>query len=307
MSTISYPSIPHLLSGEAWMTPDEAAKFINIQTSYNIDISELYRHALYGNIILSIYFQSPVKLRKVTLSEGRIKLQSCKKDPTYKLCFLNTHNFLNMEHKIIKTEGAFISPENHIIDTPLMGHELLKLQIALADTLSIPRPITGLHDSHYGILVRDDINIYQVYEVSTWEQRIEQQIQRIRASYFSSSVPPQPPSPSGKKKKFCFPVHVFPDDACFVVKHSHLKDFIHTANLLSKLPPEITASRITSPLALFLWLACKNNPQIAQLLDQPYKLFSVFEQWANTCGITDKLNPETLKNALKRGAPPSAA
>ncbi|ENY2965803.1 hypothetical protein ACFW7X_001947 [Salmonella enterica] len=308
MINTSYPFPSPSSSIPAWMTLEEAVKFINRDTSYDINISEIYRHALYGNITLSIYFQSPVKIRKVVVSMGKIKLQQCRNDPVYRLCFLNKDNFINRKYKLIKTEGDFITPDHYIIDTPLIGHELLKLQIALADTLSIPRPLTGLYNSHYGVLVKDDNNnIYQAYEISTWEKRIEQQIQKIPTNYFSSPVPPQPPSLPEKKGDFFFPIHLFPDDACFVVKHSHLKDFIHTANLLSKLPPEITASRITSPLALFLWLACKNNPQIGQLLDQPYKLFSVFEQWANTCGITDKLNPETLKNALKRGAPPSAA
>ncbi|EBX6375493.1 hypothetical protein DS167_20615 [Salmonella enterica subsp. enterica serovar Newport] len=307
MNNTSYSFIPTPSSIQAWITPEEAAKVIKNETSHDINVSDIYRHALYGNITLSIYFQSPVKIKKITASGGKIKLKACKNDPTYRLCFLNKENFINREYKLIKTEGPFITPDHYILDTPLMGHELLKLQTALADTLSIPRPITGLYDSHYGVLVKDDINIYQVYEISTWEKRIEQQIQKIQTSYFSSPIPPQPPSLSEKKGTFCFPVHLFPDDACFVVKHSHLQNFIHDTNFLSMLSPDIPESRLTSPQARFLWLACKNHPEISPLLDKPYKLFSVFEQWADACGMTEKLNPETLKNILKRGAPPSAA
>jgi hypothetical protein len=38
---------------------------------------------------------------------------------------------------------------------------------------------------------------------------------------------------------------------------------------------------------------------------QPYKLLSIFEQWASEEGITDRFSGDTLKTALERGSPPS--
>ncbi|MEG2268621.1 MAG: AlpA family transcriptional regulator [Acinetobacter sp.] len=57
---------------------------------------------------------------------------------------------------------------------------------------------------------------------------------------------------------------------------------------------------MTTPLSRLFWLACKHNDTISPLLNQPYKLLSIFEQWASDDGIGEKLDAETLKNALKR-------
>lgn len=61
--------------------------------------------------------------------------------------------------------------------------------------------------------------------------------------------------------------------------------------------------RISTPVSRLLWLACKNNREISSLMDRPYKLLSIFEQWANMEGINERMNAETLKTALKRGSP----
>ncbi|STB58609.1 Predicted transcriptional regulator [Citrobacter freundii] len=57
---------------------------------------------------------------------------------------------------------------------------------------------------------------------------------------------------------------------------------------------------MTTPLSRLFWLACKHNDTISPLLNQPYKLLSIFEQSASDDGIGEKLEAETLKNALKR-------
>lgn len=57
---------------------------------------------------------------------------------------------------------------------------------------------------------------------------------------------------------------------------------------------------MTTPLSRLFWLACKHNDTISPLLNQPYKLLSIFEQWASDDSIGEKLDAETLKNALKR-------
>lgn len=48
-----------------WLTIQEAATIASQIIDKNLTVSDLYRHALYGNIHLSIYFQSPIILRKV--------------------------------------------------------------------------------------------------------------------------------------------------------------------------------------------------------------------------------------------------
>ncbi|MBI6350322.1 hypothetical protein JEP32_15465 [Proteus mirabilis] len=66
-----------------------------------------------------------------------------------------------------------------------------------------------------------------------------------------------------------------------------------------------TSTRISSPLSRLFWLSCKHNEVTSPLLGKPYKLLSIFEQWASTEGITDKFSGDTLKTALERGSPTS--
>ncbi|HDP0319480.1 TPA: hypothetical protein P5S08_004720 [Salmonella enterica subsp. enterica serovar Concord] len=300
MSNMSSPVIPPPVP--AWVTPEEAARIVSQELSVPIGVGDIYRYALSGNLTLSIYFQSPIKLRRVTLSRGTIKLQKCENDdPVYRLCFMNETSFINRDDRIIKTAGNFITPRCHVMDTPLMGHEMLKLQTLLADALALPRPVTGQYDLHYGVLVKDEHAIYQVCEYSTWEQRIEQQIRTIQTRHSPGSHPHLPSHPLvvEKRGQACFPVHMFPRDACFVVTRTHLAQFIK-----STFPSRPRVSdNITTPVARMLWLACKHNDHISPLIRHPYKLLPVFEQWAAEDGITDHLSGDTLKRALQRGSP----
>ncbi|HAT1680543.1 TPA: hypothetical protein I8Y21_001156 [Klebsiella oxytoca] len=297
MSNTSCPVISPPV--QAWVTPEEAADIVSQNLSAAIKVSDIYRYALYGSLTLSIYFQSPIKLQRVTLSGGTIKLQKCKKsDLLYRLCFMSETSFINRDDRIIKTEGKFITPRYYIMDTPLMGHEMLKLQTLLADSLALPRPVTGQYDLHYGVLVKDEHAIYQVCECSTWAQRIEQQIQKIQTRHTLDLSPPLPPLME-KQGQACFPVHLFPRDACFVVTRTHLEQFIKASS--PSRPSD--SDRITTPLARMFWLACKHNDHISSLIENPYKLLPVFEKWAAEDGLTDRLSGDTLKRALKRGTP----
>ncbi|GKV79120.1 hypothetical protein PEC106568_42930 [Pectobacterium carotovorum subsp. carotovorum] len=67
-----------------------------------------------------------------------------------------------------------------------------------------------------------------------------------------------------------------------------------------------SSTRISTPLSRLFWLACKNNEAISPLIRQPYKLLSIFEQWASDEGMTDRFSGDTLKTALERGSPTSA-
>ncbi|WP_256560408.1 hypothetical protein [Klebsiella variicola] len=102
-----------------------------------------------------------------------------------------------------------------------------------------------------------------------------------------------------------FPAHLLPRDAWFVIRHAEL-DKLADIITNSGVPP-LSATRISTPLSRFFWLACKNNEVIRPLINKPYKLLSIFEQWASDEGLTDRLSGDTLKNALVRGSPTSVS
>ncbi|HBQ8049482.1 hypothetical protein M2940_25730, partial [Klebsiella pneumoniae] len=103
----------------------------------------------------------------------------------------------------------------------------------------------------------------------------------------------------------CFPLYTLPPDACFVIRHTEVERLINLYKKRESHP--ISPSRMTTPLSRLFWLACKHNDTISPLLNHPYKLLSIFEQWASDDGIGEKLDAETLKNALKRGSPSSTS
>lgn len=80
-----------------------------------------------------------------------------------------------------------------------------------------------------------------------------------------------------------------------------LDKLIHVISKNGTVSP--SPSRISSPLSRLFWLACKNNTTISPLITQPYKLLSIFEQWASVEGVSEKFSGDTLKAALERGSP----
>ncbi|EOF5434011.1 hypothetical protein ACK1MO_003717 [Salmonella enterica] len=221
-----------------------------------------------------------------------------------RLCYLSRECIINNDNHMAGTEGDYISPPHFIMDTSLRGPEYAAVQKLLARELKLPAPVTGQYDVHYGVLVQDDKNtLYQVFELSSYSQRISRQLQYLPIST-ASHLHEALNKSKIKDAMDYFPVYQFPDDACFVIKHDALEKFIHEYFPLS--PPKITSSRLSTPLSRLLWLACKHNDHIGSLVDHPYKLLSVFEQWAAEEGITDNLSGDTLKTALERGSPVSA-
>lgn len=101
-----------------------------------------------------------------------------------------------------------------------------------------------------------------------------------------------------------FPVYHLPDDACFVIRRNILEKFIKKYSP-AMTTQETTQTRISTSVSRLLWLTCKNNDSISPLMEHPYKLLSIFEQWATTEGICAQLSGETLKTALERGSPAS--
>ncbi|MCX8965987.1 hypothetical protein EHW66_13600 [Erwinia psidii] len=284
-----------------WVTIDEAVNVINQQTECAITESKLWRYALYRHLTLSIYFQSPVTLRRVQQENGRIVLMKNRRDLLSRISMLSTECFICNNAFLAKTEGDYITPDHHVIDTPLLGHECVVLQKLLARSLNIPTPKTGQCNIYCGILVHDGDHLYQLFENISVGQQISRQLNQLSASkakYYHYQI---------ERLKFnrhrtdYFPVYQFPDDACFVIRRAHLENFIRTFTL--PLSPVRVTHQISTPLSRLLWLACKHNDTISPLIDHPYKLISIFEQWAASDGITDRLSGDTLKKALRRGCP----
>lgn len=96
----------------AWVTVDEAVEIINSRIKHEPEIkaSDLYRYALYGKLTLSIYFQSPIKLKKVAVKNNETEYVEVNKNIVERICYLCHKCFLNNDNFILKTEGNFITP-----------------------------------------------------------------------------------------------------------------------------------------------------------------------------------------------------
>lgn len=286
---------------QAWVTIREAVKIANKLRKIKIAESDIYRYALYGNISLSIYFQSPVILRKIRSSVRKIKLRPVGGSLPYRLCMLERNVFLNGTCLILSTEGRYISPDQLVMNTGMLGYEFVLIQRLLAQSLNMPLPVTGANNANYGITVTLSGQSYQVFEKKTWQERINQQIMRLPEHIITDIYEDESVNRfmdcSGKGY---FPVYDIPEDACFVIRQEEL-------DKLLCMPAErftySSSSRLSTPLSRLFWLACKHNDSISPLLRHPYKLLPIFEQWASVEGITDHLSADTLKRALERGSP----
>ncbi|MBI0440429.1 hypothetical protein F7100_22330, partial [Dickeya dianthicola] len=123
-----------------WMTIQEAIRITKKTTKRKLTDSDIYRHALYGNISLSIYFQSPIFLRKIRTLDNKLKLRPVGHSLIDQLCLLDRSSFLGKRDLILSTEGKYITPAQPIIDTLLAGYEYVMVQRLLARSLRIPLP-----------------------------------------------------------------------------------------------------------------------------------------------------------------------
>ncbi|ECF6929448.1 hypothetical protein XY36_01645 [Salmonella enterica subsp. enterica] len=281
-----------------WFTINETLDITTSLTSSNINRGDIYRYALSNRIILSIYFQSPIILRRTSKMHNKIKLTSIPNSLLKKLCFLDSASFINKNYFTTCSEGKYIIPDKSIIDTSLNGHEYVSVQHLLAHSLEFPPPVTGRHSVNYGISVLICGEIFQVFEKTTWQQRISQQLmklpeplsQEIRQTL--SGI-----SPQHLYAQEYFPLYDLPPDACFVIRRTELD------KLLKQYTSAPVSTRTSSALARLFWLACWHNESIRTLIGRPYKLQPIFEQWAREEGITDSFSAETIKAALERGSP----
>ena len=241
-------------------------------------------------------------LKKIKITNKKIILHSIGDELIDQLCLLDRSSIMNGQNYVVSTEGNFVHPENQVVDTRLLGHEYVVIQKLLAISLGIPLPITGFYNINYGISVSLDGDLYQVFEKITWPQRIKKQLDLLGGKQRCNEVEVVKSLAYNKNPKSdYFPIYNLPKDTCFVILSEEIdkiiKVKIHSSSVQS------SSSRISTPVSRLLWLACKNNNLISPLLKQPYKLLSIFEQWALAEGITDRLSGDTLKNALERGSP----
>lgn len=285
-----------------WITIQEAAKIVNKLTSIGLTESDIYRHALCGDICLSVYFQSQVILRKIKMQNQKIKLRPLNSSFIKRLCMLEKNCFMDGRDLIISHEGRYIYPAQKIIDTTLTGFEYVHVQRLLAKSLKIPRPITGANNINRGITVTISGELFSIFERISWNERIKKQIMLLPKNIIPDVDEYKSVQKTNKcRQKGYFPVHALPPDACFVIRYSELEKLINMS--FNFTTPESSSTRISTPLSRLFWLACKHNDTISPLIEKPYKLLSIFEQWASADGITDHLSGDTLKTALNRGSP----
>ncbi|EIY5519422.1 hypothetical protein MM424_004963 [Salmonella enterica] len=281
-----------------WQTVGEAVKIVNQSTGGALTKSDVYRHALKGDIFLSLYFQSPVILRKISQVNNKIRLRQADYPLIKRLCYLDSHCFMHNLNLVAGTEGDFFLPGFNVIDTLLTGYEYVTVQRLLARKLRFPEPVKGGVYQNMGISVFIAGEIFQIFEKITWQERIKKQIAKLpsdMAEIMKAHIS-EMNSPILHQREY-FPLHDLPGDACFVIRRTEIEKLL---TLYSSAP---TSARMSSALARFLWLACWQNESIRSLISQPYKLVTVFEQWAIDAGITDRLSGDTLKAALERGSP----
>ncbi|WP_275166524.1 hypothetical protein [Citrobacter koseri] len=289
-----------------WVTIQEAVRIVNKQKEIEITEGDIYRNALSGKIILSIYFQSSVLLRKIRVVDHKPRLHAIDNRTLHKLCLLEKNCFMKGRYLSISTEGKYFYPGQRIIDTPLLGYEYLLVQRLLAHTLNLPLPVAGIDTTNYGLIVTLSEGVFQLFEKITWNERVQKQVAKLPEDIALDITDIISASKAHQLYRTgYFPLHDLPSDACFVIRHSELDKLmgLYTGNKAVS----STSTRMSTPLSRLFWLACKHNEAISPLIRQPYKLLSIFEQWASDDGITDRLNGDTLKNALERGSPSSAS
>ncbi|UMV98514.1 hypothetical protein [Escherichia coli] len=289
-----------------WVTIQEAVNIINTESNERIKESDIYRYALYNKINLAIYFQSPIILRKIKYAFQKVKMHPARGTLIHRLCLLEKNSFINGWDSIFSTEGRYVHSTQNIIDTSLIGFECILIKQFLACSLNIPLPIIGKNTVNYGITVTMSNEVFQLFEKTTWKCRIEHQIKNLPTDLafdIMERISSEGTINQNTKQEY-FPLYNFPQDSCFVIRYSEIEKLISTQVTEKSLP---SSTRISTPLSRLFWLACRHNDVISPLIKQPYKLLTIFEEWAAADGITDRLSGDTLKTALERGSPPSSS
>ena len=162
-----YKNNVHLIpkkNHSSWLTIQEAVEIVNLITPNMLTDGDIYRYALHENIRLSIYFQSPVVLRRVQFKKNKIKIRLVENSFINRLCFLEKNSLINEINLMVSTEDNITLPSYKIIDTTLIGLEYIATQRLLAQSLGIPSPITGANDRIHGISVNISGETFLIFE-----------------------------------------------------------------------------------------------------------------------------------------------
>ena len=218
-----------------WLTISESVAAIQELTGLEIRDYDIYRLALAGRINLSLYFQSPVLLKKIKIIKGKIKLTSIEHSPVVRLCLLDKNSFLHGRNLAMSTEGPVLYTERKILDTSLLGYEYVHVQTLLASALNFPTPENHLTDVNYGITVILNNEPYLLFEHVTWKEKIDQQLAAL-PTYIRTCANQKRThfiSRSDEYQKDVFPLHRLPADAHFVLRYSELEKLYHASITVS--------------------------------------------------------------------------
>ncbi|MBS0847048.1 hypothetical protein [Citrobacter sp. JGM124] len=286
-----------------WLTIPEVKYHACQRHHVYLSDADIYIHALNKRITLSIFFQSPIFLKKINRHNNKLKFRTFERSQLEQLCYLESDQFILNRKIIYSTEQDVLPIQGHLFDTSLMGFERVLIQQLLASSLGIPISDDSLRYGHnFGITVKINDDIFQLFEKCTTKQRYQRQLLSLPNNITSRlRLPLESNNNLDIPTISLFPIYHLPKDACFVIRQSEIEKLLtgETKFIGSQTP----TPRITTPLSRLFWLSCKYNQTISSLINQPYKLLPIFEQWAKESGIADKFSGDTLKQALARGAP----
>ena len=92
-----------------WLTIKEAVKASKNKGIRKIQESVIYRYALQGKVLLSIYFQSPITLRKIKSYNHKLKLKPKDNNLPDDKIMLNKLDFFSESNLTFSTKGKHYS------------------------------------------------------------------------------------------------------------------------------------------------------------------------------------------------------
>lgn len=281
---------------QEWLTLDEVTGVMR-QRDVCLLARDLLRHALHGNLTLSVWFQSQVQLRPLEPESHLVCRTEDGED-----CFQHNTPPYSL---LIRPHPDMRRTRMSIWDLPLVGLERRLIQRQLAESLGVNGSEHAYCCSDVGIVVSDLSG--QHYQLCDRKPLRDIALERIRRDgklpdafhrIFSRLYNCRFASREARLNiPFWYLPDVLPRDAVLVIRRSQLE------TLLRRYQPE-RSPRISSPSAHLFWLACKKHPLLSdELLSHPYKLINIFESWAREEGLAIQVNGDTIKRMLERGAP----
>lgn len=191
-----------------WLTIKEAVKASKKKGIRKIQESDIYRYALQGKILLSIYFQSPITLRKIKSYNHKLKLKPKDNILLDDKIMLDKIDFFSESNLTFSTEGKYFHTAYGVIDTSLFGYEYFLIQCLLAYHLKIPSPVLR-GNNNYGITVSLSEEIFLIHDKISLRDGIS--LNGIDFSFNDAYLP----------------IYNLPKDACFVIRRTELNKLLN--------------------------------------------------------------------------------